>query len=48
MVWTLLTLLTIAWVLVLMAGIGGPSSWVLPAAIGGLLLYRIATGMRRE
>lgn len=48
MVWTLLTLLTVTWLLVSMAGIGGPWSWLLPAAIGALLLYRVATAGWRK
>lgn len=48
MIWTIFVLLTVGWFLVLIAGIGGPWSWLLPAAIVALLLYRIAMGVRRE
>lgn len=41
MVWTLLLLLTVGWLLTLLAGAGPPSTWLLPAAIGTLLLYRV-------
>ena len=48
MVWTLLLLLTVAWLLTRLAGIGPPWSWILPAAIGLLLLYRGLGTLRRE
>lgn len=48
MVWTLLLLLTVGWLLTLLAGVGPPWSWALPAAIGALLLYRLIGTLRRE
>lgn len=48
MVWTLLLLLTVGWLLTLMAGVGPPWSWALPAAIGALLLHRVIGTLRRE
>lgn len=48
MTWTLLLLLTVAWLLTLLAGVGSPWSWILPAAIGALVLYRVVRSMRRE
>lgn len=48
MTWTLLLLLTVAWLLTLLAGVGPPWSWLLPAAIGALLLYRILGATRRD
>lgn len=48
MIWTLLVLLTVAWLLTLLAGIGPPWPWILPAAIGALLLYRVAGALRRK
>lgn len=48
MVWTLLLLLTVGWLLTLLAGVGAPWSWILPAAIGALLLYRVAGAFRRD
>lgn len=48
MVWTLLTLLVVGWLLVLVVGIGGPWSWVLPLAAGLLLLWRAARTVLRR
>lgn len=48
MVWTLLLLLTVAWLLSLLAGVGSPWSWMLPAAIAALFLYRVIGLLRRE
>ncbi len=48
MIWTIFVLLTVGWLLVLIAGMGGPWSWLLPAAVGALLVYRVVTGARRE
>lgn len=48
MVWTLLLLLTVAWLLSLLAGVGPPWIWALPAAIAALLLYRVTGMLRRE
>lgn len=48
MVWTLLLLLTVAWLLALVVGVGAPWSWALPAAIAALLLYRVTGMFRRE
>ncbi|MFW6192778.1 MAG: hypothetical protein ACOC83_04750 [Gemmatimonadota bacterium] len=48
MVWTLLLLLTVAWLLALVVGVGAPWSWVLLAAIGALLLYRVTGMLRRK
>lgn len=46
MVWTLLLLLTVAWLLTLLAGVGAPWSWILPAAIGLLVLRRVIGTLR--
>jgi hypothetical protein len=46
MIWTILVLLTVGWLLVLLAGIGGPWSWLLPAVVATVLLYRLARGAR--
>lgn len=48
MAWTLLLLLTVAWLLTLLVGTGPPWSWLLPAAIGALLLYRMILTLRPD
>ena len=48
MVWTLLLLLSVGWLLSLLAGAGPPWSWILPAAAAVLLLYRVAGTLLRE
>lgn len=41
MVWTLLLVLTVSWLLAMLAGAGDPWSWLLPAAAALLLFYRV-------
>ena len=48
MIWTLLLLLTAGWLLALVAGVGPPWSWILPAAVAALLLVRVAGTVLRE
>lgn len=42
MFWTLLVLLTVGWLLSLIAGVGGSLSWLLPGAIVAMLAWRAA------
>lgn len=48
MVWTLLLLLTVAWLLSLLAGVGPPLSWILPAALGAVLAFRLIGTLRTD
>lgn len=48
MVWTLLLLLTVAWLLSLLAGAGPPWSWLLPAAIAAVLAVRLVGTLRPD
>lgn len=43
--WTLLVLLTVAWLLTVVLGIGAPWSWLLSTAAAALLLYRVARSL---
>lgn len=43
MFWTLLVLLTVGWLLALIAGLGAPLNWLLPGAIAAMLAWRIAS-----
>ena len=47
MVWTLLLLFTVGWLLTLLTGAGAPLSWLFPAVIAVLILYRVI-GARRS
>lgn len=47
MVWTLILILTVTWLLSLLAGAGDPWVWLLPAAVVALLAYRVAAAFRR-
>ena len=47
MTWTLLTLLTVGWLLALLAGLGPPWTWIPPAAAAALVLVRLLASLRR-
>lgn len=42
-----MTLLVVGWLLVLVTGATGAWTWVLPAAAGAVLLYRLLAPIRR-
>mgnify|MGYP006304987283 CR=1 FL=1 len=48
MVWTLLLLLTVGWLLALVAGAGSPWTWLLPAAAAALLAWRLIGTLRPD